>query len=142
MSEALDTTLISVRDELVLELSNLVSKISSGADSAAGFFTEQTPEVLRQLVLWYGIRNGILCFTGVIFVAILITVNYYQYRGAINKYETWVEMPVAKWYNTLQILFVIPLSGFLNLTWLKICIAPKVWLLEYIIELAKTTTTT
>ena len=122
-----------MNEQLQGALSELIGKVNSGADTAIDFLGAELPDVIQQLLLWYGIYNFILFIIGlVIFVA-----GYYlalvKYRAAIQKELSGGGEPL--W---ALILFAPAISfTMLNLTWLKIWIAPKIWLIEYAASIAK-----
>lgn len=104
---------------------------------------QQAPEVVEQLLLWHGIESLIQCIAAILVWAIpLITIksSYYFYQ----KFQVadW-EDPVPFW--GLAILcnaaaFVVTVGEFythINIKWLKIWLAPKVYLLEYLADLVK-----
>ena len=125
-----------MNEQLRAELLKIVTNINNGVDSAWGFLTEQTPDVVYQLLLWHGVYSFIRFVLGCVFIGVWV----------------WANMKLYKWFKALPdpgpnaevialqlfqiFLIFIPILT-INLTWLKIWIAPKVWLLEYIIAIVK-----
>jgi len=127
-----------MNEQLQAELLKIVTNINNGAESVWGFLTDQTPEVIRQLLLWHGIYSLILTLLG---VGILVGVFCFNYR-LFKWFSKLSEQKQREHEGTvivfmLQIFWLIPLSFLINLTWLKIWLAPKVWLLEYITAMVK-----
>ena len=101
---------------------------------------QQAPEVVEQLLLWHGIIKCIVA----ILVFVLPLIHYKVVK------HTYQKLGVKEWSD--ESVFVIPafFSGaivfaisigcfltFMNLKWLKIWIAPKVYLLDYLADLVK-----
>ena len=104
---------------------------------------QQAPEVVEQLLLWHGIESFIKCIAAIL-VFVLPLIHYKVVK------HTYQKLGVKEWSD--ESIFVIPafFSGaivfaisigcfltFMNLKWLKIWIAPKVYLLEYLADLVK-----
>jgi len=124
-----------MNEQLQAELLKIVANINSGVDSAWGFITEQTPEVVYQLLLWHGVCSAVLTAFGLILMLCLAYINYRQLKWFI-KIDNKADYPQMM-VNMFQIFPIILFCSFINLTWLKIWIAPKVWLLEYIGTMVK-----
>ncbi len=134
----------------------LLEMINSGTD----FLSEQIPDVLHQLLLWYGVYNFILFIVG---ITVMFGMPYLMYK-LIKKYggvgdvheikDRWGDTrkvhkntlthdydgELASW-NSLHIVtiffYLLILGVSMNLVWLQIWIAPKVWLIEYVNGLVK-----
>ena len=127
-----------MNEQLQAELLKIVTNINNGAESVWEFLTDQTPEVIRQLLLWHGIYSLSLTLLG---IGILFSVIYFNYQ-LFKWFSKLSEQKQRKheWIVTifvLQIVWLLPVSLLINLTWLKIWLTPKVWLLEYITAMAK-----
>ena len=104
---------------------------------------QQAPEVVEQLLLWHGIESFIHCIAAIlVFVFPLI-----HYKVASHLYQ---KLGVKDWrdesgfwiptFFSVVIVFAISVGCFLtfmNIKWLKIYLAPKVYLLEYLADLVK-----
>lgn len=106
-------------------LSDLLQRAVSGIDAAVGFSQAQIPDVINQLLMWQTVSSilaQVICLA-------LISISIW---GAI---KAWASNDVDTVVVTLifgGILTVICLAVFsLNFDWLKILIAPKLYLLEY-----------
>jgi hypothetical protein len=104
---------------------------------------QQAPEVVEQLLMWHGVESLILCI-----VAILSLALPFVYCKVAN--YLFQKLGVAEWRDessfwiptvfTGLVLFGITLGCFfnyVNIKWLKIWLAPKVYLLEYLAEMMK-----
>lgn len=122
-----------MNEELQNELASLIGKVNSGADSAIDFLGAELPDVIQQLLMWYGVYNFILFIMGVLVFVVGYYLVLFKYRSAIHNELSGGGEPV--W---ALIIFAPSISfTMLNLTWLKIWIAPKIWLIEYAASIAK-----
>lgn len=130
-----------MNDQLQKVLADIITRVTSGADAAIQFGKEQIPEVLKQLLVW----NFTLSFM-IWFSATAIIVGYAIWMA--TKFRWWLKnqhVTTSEQDSMYAIIFVI--WGFIsfvmvfvfwcNLDWLKIWIAPKLYLLEYAASLIK-----
>lgn len=126
-----------------------------GVDATTTFMQAQLPDYVEQLLMWYLVREATYFVIG----AVLLAVSVYGVYCLIAKrrqgkpkdgasgyrlqYEpTWShdeDGDVSVTILIIGIALTIPFAAsfaFLNLTWLQILIAPKVWLVEYVTRLA------
>lgn len=140
-----------MNEQLQVELTKIVTNINNGTDSAWEFISAQTPDVVRQLLLWHGIKSLIAFCLAIVFMiaGFIITARLFKYSRKLSvkskeryknsKYDLYNPTPFfVMWFVPLIIcIFATLLAIFENLTWLKIWLAPKIWLLEYIISMVK-----
>lgn len=104
---------------------------------------QQAPEVINQLLLWHGVESFVMFLTSLL----LLCMPFIYYKLAVAAYK---KFNVAKlydespyWVLTIVIGIVSTLAftltsiSLMNLKWLKIWLAPKVYLLEYLTTLVK-----
>ena len=121
-------------------LVDILEKTVSGIEKGADFLMAELPDVIYQLLLWHGVEGFILFIFGIaMFISPFIlwrkVSNYKKSNelgwGSNDMFPLIITQAVV---SILAWLFCwIPL----NLTWLKIWLAPKVWLIEYAAELVK-----
>lgn len=154
-----------MNEQLQTELLKIVTNINQGAETAWGFLTEQTPEVVRQLLLWHGLSSFLwFCFFLALAIAILVSIKKISQKAKIRTQKAkqaykdgkeWTRYSGSGWVTSIEYdniiffsshlcagaLFAVSFScgvfALTNLTWLKIWLAPKVWLLEYITAMVK-----
>lgn len=104
---------------------------------------QQAPEVVEQLLMWHGIESLIKCIAAIlVFVLPLIHYKVVKHTHQKLKVKEWSDES-GFWIPTFfsgAIVFAISIGcflAFINLKWLKIWIAPKVYLLEYLADLVK-----
>lgn len=139
-------------------LSELITKVTRGADAAIEFSKEQLPDILQQLLVWKFIENLLAFLIPLVLLITFSTITYrfwknvpkqqsrdndgchpwvpddYRARDASLHFKWWLPGYVAPFLSL--VMFVIFLINT-NLVWLKIWIAPKLYLLEYAASLIK-----
>lgn len=104
---------------------------------------QQAPEVVEQLLMWHGIESLIQFIVGILCLSFI----FVHYKIACRIYE---KNGVSEWDDSFYYWLLTVFSGILvsvlsfgamidliNLKWLKIWLAPKVYLLEYLADLVK-----
>jgi len=111
--------------------------IISTTTEAKDFILSELPDVIQQLLMWKmaeSIVHNIIPLT----VIIIVTTNGYKCFIWCHK-NNWAEKCFS-WFMPSLLFFVV---GFIvsliaiNLVWLQIWVAPKVYLLEYAANLIK-----
>jgi hypothetical protein len=137
--KVIDKTLSTLDAQLVTILNDVTADIGK----AKNFLVEQTPLVVQELLNWYMVWNFVL-FLASIIILILIMVGYRKMMTKANKPnwmfnergDTWGDPRVAVPGIVFIVMFIIAMN-IINLQWLKIYIAPKLWLIEYASALVK-----
>ena len=105
----------------------------------------QAPEVIEQLLLW----NGIESFITFLFSILVLTTPLIHYKVVNNifhklKVENMKDNESTGFYfisvlSGLMILIasIVISTSYFNITWLKIWISPKVYLIEYFANFIK-----
>ena len=147
-----NNTTISVNlDQTLADL--IISSINT-ASQAKEFIISQTPEVIQQTLLWYGLYNFILFITSFVVLFLSIFISYKineKITKDFNNGELWTRhnprvnlnltSDTYDFIKTCTIL--IPTIGaiifmvIMNIEWLKIWITPKLWLIEFASNLVK-----
>ena len=110
-------------------LQELITTVVAGAEKAGGFVAQEAPIVIEQLLAWKLTVNLI----GFSFSMVLLLILLWLAGWMINSREGdefYVVLAIFLWVGQ-SILF------WTSLTWLKIAIAPKLYLLEYAADLIK-----
>lgn len=141
-------------------LAELLQKASSGIDAAVSFSQAQIPDVIHQLLVWNFIHS--LIWTVIALASIPLVVWFVRIQckkqeiGTIGREGYSWEKGNPRYATTLiwdykgeLNLTIIPFSAVLfgwalfvfstiaNPTWLKIWLAPKLYLIEYAASLMK-----
>lgn len=131
--------------EKVLEqaLVDIITKATNAAESAGQFLVEQTPDVVQQ-VLWWNFTYNIIWWC----IGVLLLLGAYPFwKMYVIKARTLYKIAgdcelTATFSIVIGICLgvlhaTISLINLCNLTWLKIWIAPKLYLIEYAAKLIK-----
>lgn len=141
-------------------LVELLQKASNGIDDAVSFSQAQIPDVVHQLLLWNMVDSLIKTLIAILTIPLVfrfmkkqcqrveigkICDEGYSWERGNPKYR-----PTMVWDSKGEISFLIlPLAGVLimwglfiiatvtNMVWLKIWLAPKLYLIEYAASLIK-----
>lgn len=130
-------------DLLVKEiLESFQSVKKTGAEMVDALY-EQAPEVINQLLLWHAIESLVMCVIGLT----ALSVPFLMYKVVRKLYN---RIEVNKLHDPFNFWFPVCVLGIpvvicallfsinmLNLTWLKIYIAPKVYMIEYLSQIVK-----
>ena len=120
-----------MNDQLETALTVLVNNTMVGVDSAGEFLIAETPVVIEQLLMWYMIYKAILFGLGIL-SCILITWAWLWFAKIKEPDKSDLFGPIL----LVTIMSMMGLFFLINLEWLQIWIAPKVWLIEYVADLA------
>lgn len=152
-----------MNEQMQAALIKLIEKAQIGIDTSVSFLSAEIPDVVHQLLMWYAVRS----FMWFVLFVLFILLGWHIFRktgmtkdeakAAYERKEGWTielgyhSIPSSKyssimgapcdhfWYRAwgsamvgVGILFMMA-----NFDWLKIIIAPKIWLIEYAASLAK-----
>ena len=129
-----------MNEQLQLAVSTLIQTSLNAIDKGTTFLSNQIPEVIQQLLLWKAIASFIEFSSGIFIIGGVFAWLIYQYKYWTTTIETkWGTKKVrlhdeAGAFSLLNIFLIIPLlygSSCINLIWLQILIAPKLYLIEY-----------
>ena len=129
-----------MNEQLQLAVSTLIQTSLNAIDKGTAFLSNQIPEVIQQLLLWKAIASFIEFSSGIFIIGGIFAWLIYQYKyWTTTVTTTWGKKTVrlheeAGAFSILNILLIIPLlygSSCINLIWLQIWIAPKLYLIEY-----------
>lgn len=141
---------MSMNDQLQQSLSQILDQAVSGVQAGVSLLSAELPDVIHQLLMWKMVESLILCAGGIIFtvgalrcfaknsgIGKEVGTNGTKYKATLTHDERG---DIAPWIPVL----IIPLASIaviasitINITWLKIWIAPKVYLIEYAASLVK-----
>lgn len=131
--------------ELANALQILIQKSIVTFEKTGDFLSEEIPQVIQQLLLWNFTLHLILCIFGISLLVgwIFLEQKAWKYTKEQEKTLRNYDAGAATFtYLAVGSFFRIPFALFLyyellNLTWLKILIAPKYYLVEQAMHLFK-----
>ena len=136
-----------MNEQLQQALAQVIEKATDGVQSGVSFLSAELPDVIHQLLMWKMVESLIWCVVGIFFTvgAIrLIAKNSGRGKEDDRKYKATLTHDergdIAPWSPILIVpllTIVVIASSTINITWLQILIAPKVYLIEYAASLVK-----
>lgn len=133
-----------MNDQLQKVLADIITRVTSGADAAIQFGKEQIPEVLKQLLIWNFTFSFLIWFSATAIIVGYVIWMLTKFRWWFkNQRNTTTEQDTAVTAVTVIwgiITFIMMFVFWCNLDWLKIWVAPKLYLLEYAASLIKSST--
>lgn len=152
-----------MNEQLQQALVDIINKAISGIDASIGFLSAEIPDVVHQVLVWYAVESFIyFSISAVVVVGGIVLFNKkvgWSKAEAVKAYEngeTWTRyyrggqvtsleydaiMAMPDYYQSRALAIIVSLFGtlglLLHLDWLKILIAPKLWLIEYAASIVK-----
>jgi hypothetical protein len=120
-----------VKDKVTEVLLGLIQKASNGVDSAVSFSQAQLPDVINQLLIWNAVSSAL---TQIMCISVILTIIWLA-RLAYKSGEDDHLFFVALFGGSAGLAAFFSL--ICNFDWLKIWLAPKLYLLEYAASLLK-----
>jgi hypothetical protein len=146
-----------MNEQLQIELARLVGMLNEGAEKVAEFGAEQIPIVLQQLLLWHWTASFFAFLFGLAMVVVPILMRNAFKRNlkfasdAKRNGDDWAILDGFKTISSFRHDLMVFINGTLpwvcvviglvvalsNFVWLKILLAPNLYLLEYAAGLVK-----
>lgn len=141
-----------MNEQLQQALANILGKTLDGIDTATAFVQAELPDVVQQVLTWYAVKGVFLFVVGLIIISVAIIApvkllpwaskqradgaEWTKYNGSSfitsGYYDGFAPVVI-----TLSLISLMSGMVMINLDWLQIWIAPKIWLIEYAADLAK-----
>jgi len=120
------------KEELKTKLTDILAWIENSLKTAEGFVVEQTPLYIQELLAWHFWHSLIVFSLGPLILCALAFAGKLLIRyGRTASDPDFYYIPCL-----FGLLVVIPIAVSVmlsNLDWLKILIAPRVWLLDHVV---------
>lgn len=146
-----------MNEQLQKALAELLIKTNNGIDTAGEFLASELPEVIQQLLMWHGIKSAVYFVFGILLIVFLPKIcnkiislipirptedntapNWFYERYYCNSSTTDIGGVFFCIFSVLSIIILSLIAiNIINIEWLQIWIAPKVWLIEYAASIAK-----
>lgn len=119
-------------EEIKAQIIPIIENTKEGLAKAVDFLCEQSPILVKEILWWHGVQSALFCLLGLAILIILAMTR--------KKLWDWADeadgpSEGAAWMGVLvgQIMALIGGVGFVltNFAWLKILIAPRLFLLEF-----------
>lgn len=141
-------------------LVELLQKAANGIDAAVSFSQAQIPEVVNQLLVWNMVHSLIITVVAILTVPFIfwlvkkqcqkVQIGVYDNEGYSWDRGKPKYSPTLIWDSKGELTFIIApfavvlviwamwvIAAVTDMTWMKIWIAPKLYLLEYAASLIK-----
>ena len=143
-----------MNEKLQNQLVEILQSVSTSVGDAKEFMIAELPDVVQQVLSWYTVLSIIENIIGIILFVLMVyiirnmvvkpksmsTANIVQRLSFMkeNYNENGIDYSpgVLLWAATVIVMFAAAMSK-LNIVFLKILIAPKLWLIEYAATLGK-----
>lgn len=112
-------------------LAELLQKASNGIDAAVSFSQAQIPDVIHQLLVWNSVSSALAQIVGILIIILPIVYS-------VKKWELICDNDCQPFM--LCHIITLPIGLLVvaeNFDWLKIWLAPKLYLIEYAASLMK-----
>ncbi len=134
-----------MNEQLQNSVVEILNRAISGIDSSVAFMQAELPDVINQLLMWYGLKNSIVGLIGGLILYLCYKSIKKPEKGCTNWMWDWcqVESIHKESSNAWFAIFIIfPIFfGSVMLSHLmdtiQIWIAPKIWLMEYAASIVK-----
>lgn len=123
----------SINDLLKTQLSDIIAGIKNGSVKVFEWANGQVPEVIQQFLTWKLLESLLWFSVGAIVFFFCVTGTRRSWKSTTL---TSGDREGFAFLYSIGALIGLIISMF-NLTWVKIWIAPKMYLIEYVIELVK-----
>lgn len=119
-------------------LVDLLQKASNGIDSAVSFSQAQIPDVIHQLLVWNFALSMIFTILGVSLFCVAQYVSWGIFKKLRKEWagDEFFDHPEGMIIGMVYMITYAPLA-WISLDWLKIWLAPKLYLIEYAASLVK-----
>ena len=123
-----------MREETTEHINTMLAGIIDSATQTKDFILAEIPDVVFQLLRLKFVESLIFCILGIVLAVALVRLDWCFYKKLKENYSDDVELVFLTLFCNIPWVAVFCL---INLDWLKIWIAPKVYLLEYGASLIK-----
>lgn len=117
-------------------LVDLLQKASNGIDSAVSFSQAQIPDVIQQLLMWHVVSSAaiqVACVLGIIILCWLAV----KVARVMSKNIDDIDFMMVIHCAIAVIIIILLIVICFHFDWLKIWLAPKLYLIEYAASLVK-----
>lgn len=135
----------AIADKATDVLLNMVNVTIQTMSDVVEFGKQQIPEVIHQLLVWKAVSAGLwqlfsVCFMLITFIAVRNIVKAIKDKECLwsrDRYGEVSALPIVGLVVCAFFFFLGFVIFFSNFDWLKIIIAPKVYLIEFAADLIR-----
>lgn len=117
---------------------DIVNSAAKSAAAAQDFLVSEVPQVVQQLLVWHYYYYLILFFASLVILIMWAVIDFkiYKWIKARGRYHDLWDVYIVGG-SLVRFIIIAFFAALVNLKWLKILIAPKLYLLEYAVSLVK-----
>lgn len=117
------------QQQLQNALINFVNLITQTVEEGKDFAVAQMPDVINQLLYWNFTKSFLLFLLSITLIGLSLGGIVYSIRKMIKENYVFKDIHVAIIF--VASLLIMPSIFLFSIEWLKILIAPKIFVLEY-----------
>lgn len=127
-----------MNEKLEAALYDLIAMSTNAIDNTGNFLTTEMPDVIRQLLIWEFAKSIAITALGIVGIVSIII-----YWFLVNKHlkeiirDGYADASIIGGVIGSGFVFIPSILGISDFNWLKMWIAPKVWLISYAADLVK-----
>lgn len=137
-----------MNEELKAQLIPILENTKDGLAAAVDFLCEQSPLLVDEILRWEGIKSGMVFFIyatvmiiGMIFSKKIRLLAKIRSRSkneecirlcGEHKHDECMWCPILGVIAHIIIFVILPIVVLCNLTWVKVLVAPRLFLIEYV----------
>lgn len=111
----------------------LIEKSLKAVEAGETFLAAELPDVVNQLLLWHMVESGTYAFLAIILAILALLIDIKLYKKLKDDFDGLILYLLVGSVPRIWIWLLI--LNMFNLTWIKIWIAPKIFLIEYAAKL-------
>lgn len=128
------------------ELDNKLVEVINSVTDAKDFIVSQTPDVIQQLLLWYAVSSAAWMILSFILIGLYVwffrtSIKYDAdnnlKRGWLRERDGGIDTDAAPIMMFISAVWLVTVFLTFNSDWIKILIAPKLFLVEYVSAIVK-----
>jgi uncharacterized membrane protein HdeD (DUF308 family) len=120
-------------------LIEVINRTLKGVDTTVNFLSQQIPDVIHQLLLYKAVSSFLMCLVAIALCIIHVSVTrvVYKIETKQKSSDAFVSIGIVGMLCGVFVWGIALRLLCLNMDWLQIWLAPKVYLLEYAANLYK-----
>lgn len=131
-----------MNEQLQSALAAAIDQTLDGVQAGVTFLQAELPEVIQQLLMWKLFHSALLNLLGVsvlvVYVVLVRALMAWARHGEESKLDSDDRLFAAIMATAINGVIALLIAAItINLTWLKILVAPKIYLIEYAANLVK-----
>lgn len=130
---------VSMNKRIEQTLQSALIDLIETATTAKDFIIAETPDVVNQLLIWEATKSGLSMTFSILFIVVFFIAwkKIIQIEKGIEENNSSFMYAFYGFGGIISIIYIPITINMVSLDWLKILIAPKLYIIEYAAELTK-----